>query len=66
MIEDITISKTLVYSFTLGYMVSQFNILGFALGCGCTLAIQYIPMEMKNHIYTLYNNAMVFIKFKNN
>ena len=29
-----TQTQTIIYSFTAGYMVSQLNILGFALGCG--------------------------------
>jgi uncharacterized alpha/beta hydrolase family protein len=40
-------TKTIIYSFTAGYMVSQFDILGFAMGCGVMLAFQFIPDDIK-------------------
>ena len=41
-------TKTIIYSFTAGYMVSQFDILGFAVGCGVMLAFQLIPDDIKH------------------
>ena len=40
-------TQTILYSFTAGYLVSQFNILGFALGCGFMYAMQCIPRDFK-------------------
>ena len=45
-INTLTQTQTAIYSFTAGYMVSQLNILGFALGCGFMYAIQYIPRTL--------------------
>ena len=42
--DNTSTAKTVLYSFTAGYMVSQFDILGFALGCGVMMALKYINM----------------------
>jgi hypothetical protein len=48
-------TQTILYSFTAGYMVSQLNILGFALGCGFMYALNHIP----HNIYqTLLENNL--------
>jgi hypothetical protein len=48
----LTQTQTAIYSFTAGYMVSQLNILGFALGCGFMYALNYIPNRLlENNIW---------------
>jgi hypothetical protein len=55
------ITKTIIYSFTAGYMVSQFNILGFAAGCGFMLALNFIPEDLKKFNVNVYNNVIYMI-----
>lgn len=45
-INTLSQTQTIIYSFTAGYMVSQLNILGFALGCGFMYAIRFIPSTL--------------------
>ena len=51
-------TQTVIYSFLAGYMVSQTNMLGFALGCGCMLALQYMPEDIKKLKTTVYNKII--------
>uniref|UniRef100_A0A6C0HGC4 Uncharacterized protein n=1 Tax=viral metagenome TaxID=1070528 RepID=A0A6C0HGC4_9ZZZZ len=55
------ITKTILYSFTAGYMVSQLNILGFAMGCGFMMALHYIPEDIKKFNLDIYNNVIYII-----
>ena len=55
------ITKTILYSFTAGYMVSQFNILGFAMGCGVMLALNFIPDDIKKFNIEVYNNVIAIV-----
>jgi hypothetical protein len=48
---DIRQTQTILYSFTAGYMVSQLNILGFALGCGFMFTLNYIPHSIKSDLW---------------
>jgi hypothetical protein len=50
-INTLTQTQTIIYSFTAGYMVSQLNILGFALGCGFMYALNYIPNRLTNNAW---------------
>jgi len=51
-------TQTVIYSFLAGYMVSQTNMLGFALGCSCMLALQYMPEDIKKLKTTVYNKII--------
>ena len=50
-LNTLTQTQTAIYSFTAGYMVSQLNILGFALGCGFMYALNYIPNRLTNNAW---------------
>ena len=60
--DNTPITKTIIYSFTAGYMVSQFNILGFAVGCGLMFALNFIPDDIKKFNVGVYNNVLTLIK----
>jgi len=60
--DNTPITKTIIYSFTAGYMVSQFNILGFAAGCGLMLALNFIPDDIKKFNVGVYTNVVYMIK----
>ena len=60
----ISLTKTIIYSFTAGYMTSQLNILGFVLGCSLMLTINYIPADVKKYNSEIYNNISNFIVSK--
>jgi hypothetical protein len=59
--DNTPITKTIIYSFTAGYMVSQFNILGFATGCGLMLALNFIPEDIKKFNVDVYTNVVYMI-----
>ena len=59
--DDTSITKTIIYSFTAGYMTSQFNILGFAIGCGVMLALNFIPEDIKKFNKGIYSNIITVI-----
>jgi len=59
--DNTPITKTIIYSFTAGYMVSQFNILGFAAGCGLMLALNFIPEDVKKFNIGVYTNVVYMI-----
>ena len=66
-VDHFFIIKTIAGSFAAGYMSSQFNVLGFIMGCGFTISLQYIPIDIKKYSYDLYENGMkIFIKTKIN
>jgi hypothetical protein len=57
-----TVTKTVICSFTVGYMVSQLNILGFALGCGFMFVLQCMPnnylwekLQQNKNLLELFN-----------
>ena len=54
-------TKTIVYSFTAGYMVSQFDILGFAMGCGLMIALNFIPEDIKKLNMDIFNNVVYIV-----
>jgi len=60
--DNTPITKTIIYSFTAGYMVSQFNILGFAAGCGLMFALNFIPDDIKKFNVGVYTNVLTLIK----
>ena len=51
-------TQTVIYSFVAGYMVSQTNLLGFALGCGFMFALQYMPKDIKLLNSNVYNKII--------
>ena len=59
--DNMPITKTIIYSFTAGYMVSQFNILGFAVGCGLMLALNFIPEDVKKFNIDVYTNVIYIV-----
>lgn len=59
--DNTPITKTIIYSFTAGYMVSQFNILGFAAGCGLMFALNFIPDDIKKFNVGVYTNVIAII-----
>jgi len=59
-------TKIILYSFTAGYMVSQFNILGFAAGCGFMMALNFIPEDIKNFNVGVFNTVLALINNKVN
>ena len=63
-INTLSQTQTILYSFTAGYMVSQLNILGFALGCGFTYALQYIPNNFKDTFFDKMSQHIYFLEKK--
>ena len=59
--DNTSTAKTVLYSFTAGYMVSQFDILGFALGCGVMIALKYIPDDINKLKVDAYNNILYIV-----
>ena len=51
-------TQTVIYSFVAGYMVSQTNLLGFALGCGFMFALQCMPKDIKILNSNIYNKII--------
>lgn len=51
-------TQTVIYSFVAGYMVSQTNLLGFALGCGFMFALQCMPKDIKLLNSNIYNKII--------
>lgn len=54
-------TQTVMYSFVAGYMVSQSNMLGFALGCGFMFALQHMPENIKKIKTDMYNKIIMLL-----
>ena len=59
-------TQTILYSFTAGYMVSQLNILGFALGCGFMIVLNHIPRDMYKTLLEKVSQNNLYQRFHKN